>query len=139
MTARYGPMQRLLEEGDYRFLASHPAIGKKGAAKIRARRREIFRGYLRCLGRDYARVCASIRSTMVQSEIDRPDLAKALLRNRLIFTAALAGVECRLAMHACGWGTIDARPLVAALEGMRRQLDLLASVGIGLQPIQSAA
>ncbi|MDQ2900477.1 MAG: hypothetical protein M3Y07_11865 [Acidobacteriota bacterium] len=139
MATRYSPMQRLLEDADYRFLCSHPAIGKKAAASIRARRRAIFRAYLNCLSRDYARVCASIRLTMIECEIDRPDLAKALFRNRLIFAAALAAIECRLAMHACGWGTIDARQLVASLEGMRQQLDRLASAGMGIQPALGAA
>ncbi|MDQ6664981.1 MAG: hypothetical protein M3Z23_11375 [Acidobacteriota bacterium] len=139
MVTRYGPMERLLEEADCRFLASHPAVGRKVAAKMRTHRREIFRGYLNCLSKDYARICASIRLIMLQSGIDRPDLAKALLRNRLIFTAALAGVEFRLAMHACGWGTVEVRQLVASLEGMRQQLDLLAAAGPGLQPASVAA
>ena len=134
VAARYAPMQRLLDEGEYRFLAAHPAFGKTRARKIRAERRDIFRAYLRCLGRDYARVCASIRMVMMESGIDRPDLAKALLRNRTIFTAALVGIEFRLALHACGVGTIDVRPMVASLEGMRRTLENLANAGVGLQP-----
>ncbi len=138
VAARYAPMQRLLDESEYRFLAAHPAFGKTRARRIRAERREIFRAYLRCLGRDYARVCASIRIVMMESGVDRPDLAKALLRNRAIFTAALVGIEFRLTLHACGVGTIDVSPLVASLEGMRRTLDNLASAGAVLQPALQA-
>ncbi|MDQ6708219.1 MAG: hypothetical protein M3Z85_19860 [Acidobacteriota bacterium] len=139
MVARYGPMERLLQNSDYGFLASHPAIGRKAAAKIRTQRRQIFRGYLNCLSKDYARICASIRQIMLQSGIDRPDLAKALFRNRLIFAAALAGVEFRLALHVCGWGIVDIRPLVASLDGMRQQLDRLASAEIGGHPATRVA
>lgn len=136
---RYAPMQRLLDNTDYRFLAMHPAFGKARARALRARRRRVFRGYLRCLSRDYARVCASIRNVMIESGIDRPDLAKALLRNRAVFTAALFAIEFRLILHACGWGTVDVRDMVSALEGMRRQLDTLVTGGIGLQPSFGAA
>ena len=132
VAARYAPMERLLDESEYRFLASHPAFGKTRARKIRAQRREIFRAYLHCMSRDYARVCASIRMVMMESGLDRPDLAKALLRNRTIFAAALVGIELRLALHACGVGTIDIRPMIASLEGMRTTLESLANTGIGL-------
>ncbi len=136
--ARYAPMLRLLDETEYRFLAAHPAFGKTRARKIRAERRQIFRSYMRCLGRDYARVCASIRMVMMESGVDRPDLAKALLRNRTIFTAALVGIEFRLALHACGLGTIDVSPMIASLEGMRRTLESLAGAGAVLQPALQA-
>lgn len=76
---------------------------------------------------------------MVESSVDRPDLAKALLRNKAIFTAALFAVEFRLALHACGWGTVDVRGMVASLEGARQQLDTLVSGGMGLQPALGAA
>lgn len=138
VAARYAPMQRLLDESEYRFLAAHPAFGKARARKIRAQRREIFRAYLRCLGRDYARVCACIRVVMMESGMDRPDLAKALLRNGTVFTAALVGIELRLALHALGVGTIDVRPMVASLEGMRQTLESLATAGSGLQPALQA-
>ncbi len=138
VATRYAPMQRLLDERDYRFLAAHPAFGKTRACKIRAERREIFRAYLRCLGRDYARVCACIRMVMMESGMDRPDLAKALFRNRTLFAAALVGIELRLAVHALGIGTIDVRPMVASLEGMRRTLENLANAGAGLQPALQA-
>jgi len=40
----------------------------------------MFRGYLRCLTKDYARLLSGIREMMVESGVDRPDLAKALVR-----------------------------------------------------------
>jgi hypothetical protein len=124
---RYRPMQRLLDETDEQFLSSHPAFDKKMARKVRAERRTIFRGYLRCISRDYGRICSSIRTLMVQSDVDRPDLAKALARSEMLFVAGLFAVECRLFLHTVGWGTVDVRHLVASLEGMRIQLQSMAS------------
>src|SRR5580692_10972349 len=52
--ARYRPMERLLTEEDYRFLASQPGIDKKALRRLRGERRKIFRGYLACLSHDFA-------------------------------------------------------------------------------------
>jgi hypothetical protein len=129
---RYRPMQRLLDTSDEQFLSSHPAFNKSMARKMRARRRAIFRGYLKCMRRDHGRICSSVRALMVESNIDKPELAKALGRSEMSFVCTMYTVECRLFLHALGLSTVDVSNLVASFENMRTQL---RSVGV----FQSAA
>src|SRR5580658_4461034 len=75
---RYRPMLRLLSDDDLAFVSANSKLHRE----LRAKRRNLFRGYLRCLTRDYARLLAGVRKAMVHSEVDRPDLARALARNR---------------------------------------------------------
>jgi len=112
---RYKPMMRLLSDEDLDFAGSQPILREK----LRARRRELFRGYLRCLVRDYARLLQGVRSIMVESGVDRPDLAKALAKNRVRFALALCSIELHLQLHALGIGKVDVSGLVDALDALR--------------------
>ena len=124
--ARYKPMERLLSEDDFRFLAAQKGFEPKIARKLRAERRKIFREYLRCLRRDFGRLEAAVRLFMVHATEDRPELAKALLRQRMAFTYGILAAECRLVMHTFGIGTVDIRKLVGSLDVMRAQVGQLA-------------
>jgi len=119
---RYRPMLRLLSDKDLDFLPARSPLRRT----LRARRREVFRGYLRCLTRDYARLLAGVRYAMAQSHVDRPDLAQALVKNRLLFALAICKVEYRLALHAAGIGHVEVAGLVEALETLRSQVSVLA-------------
>jgi hypothetical protein len=112
---RYRPMLRLLSDADLDFAAACPAMREK----FRASRRQIFRGYLRCLTKDYARLLSGVRRSMAESGMDRPDLAKALARNRFLFALALCRIEVNLQLHALGIGTVDVSGLVQALDALR--------------------
>ncbi|HVW07962.1 MAG TPA: hypothetical protein VHC90_05240 [Bryobacteraceae bacterium] len=122
--ARYRPMLRLLSDDDLRFAARNPAI----RAKLAARRRELFRGYVRCLTKDYGRLLASVRRIMVESGVDRPDLAKALTKNRFVFALALCRIELHLRLHAIGLGKVDISGLVEALDGLRATVNVMAPI-----------
>ena len=63
---------------------------------------------------------------MLSSPADRPDLATTLLKQRMTFNYAMAMVEVRLVLQGFGIGTVDVRPLVDAVEGMREQLRFLS-------------
>jgi hypothetical protein len=119
---RYRPMLRLLADDDLQFVAND----KKLQSTLRARRRSLFRGYLRCLTRDYAALLDGVRDAMVRSGIDRPDLARALARNRVLFALAICKVEFRLMIHATGAGQVDISGLVEAVEALRTQVNLLS-------------
>jgi hypothetical protein len=110
-------MLRLLSDDDFRIVSANPGLRKA----LRAQRCRLFRGYLRCLTRDYGRLLAGLRHAMVQSGIDRPDLANALVRFRFQFTMALCNAEIRLALYAVGIGKVDISGLVAALDALRTQ------------------
>jgi len=120
---RYRPMLRLLSDEDLNFVAANSTLHKA----LLTRRRELFRSYLRCLTRDYAHLLAGISSAMVQSGMDRPDLARALAKNRALFMITIYKVECRLALHAIGVGKVDISGLVDALETLRNQVSVLSA------------
>jgi hypothetical protein len=117
----YQPMLRLLSEEDIAIAAGNPKLIRS----LRRQRREIFRGYLRCLTKDYGRLLTGIRLAMVNSGVDRPDLAQALVRNQMVFAAALCRIQIRLMMHTAGFGQVDVSRLVGALDTLRAQVAML--------------
>ena len=120
---RYRPMLWLLDTSDCEsIIAIVPEHSRLLRRRFRAERRSLFRIYLRDLGADHARIVGAIRNVLVESQCDRPDLAKALYRCQLIFTLAVISIEFRLLLHAMGIGTIEARSLVAAVESIQLQL-----------------
>jgi len=119
---RYRPMVRLLSDEDLEFVSSNKVI----ARKLRAERRRIFRGYLDCLTKDYARLLNGVRLAMVRSGVDRPDLAQALAKNKILFTLALCRIEFRLLLHQAGIGKVDVSGLVDAIDALRTQVSFLA-------------
>jgi hypothetical protein len=120
---RYRPMLRLLSDDDLALVSSDSKLLKN----LKARRRDLFRGYLRCLTRDYAHLLAGVRQAMVDSGADRPELARALVMNRILFAMAICKVEVRLALHATGACTVDISGLVDALETLRVQVRAFSS------------
>jgi hypothetical protein len=120
--ARYRPMERLLSEEDYRFLASQPGFDSRMLRRIRSERRRVFRGYLACLSRDFSLVGAALRLMMMYSTQDRSDLAGILYKQQALFAFGMLSVQWRLMLHACGLGTVDVSGLVGAMESMRLEL-----------------
>ena len=121
LAARYRPMFRLLDESDCGFIASG-FPDNTTLRRFRAERRSLFRVYLRNLGADHSRIVGAIRNLLVESQLDRPDLAKALYRCQFMFALAMISVEFKLMLHTWGVGTVDVRSLVAAVEGLQLQL-----------------
>ncbi len=119
---RYHPMLRLLADDDLEFVAGNPKLTRM----LRADRRRIFRRYLACLTKDYGRLLEGIRLVMVQSSVDRPDLARALAKNRVLFALAVTRIEFRLALHAAGIGTVDISGVVEAFDRLREHAATLA-------------
>ena len=117
-------MLRLLAEDDFRFVSTNPGLEKT----LRAERRRLFRGYLRCLTRDYGSLLGGLRHAMVQSGFDRPDLARALVQYRFSFAMELCTAEIRLALHAAGIGKVDISGLVDALDALRTQAGSFQSI-----------
>jgi hypothetical protein len=122
---KYRPMERLLGEEDFRFLASQPGFTPKLGRRLRTERRQIFRGYLRCLSRDFHSISAACRMLMVHSAEDRAELASSLMQQQFMFGLGMLAVEGRLILHAAGIGTVDVRGLVESLETMQTQVRIL--------------
>jgi hypothetical protein len=119
---RYRPMERLLSEEDFRFVASQPGFDKRMLRRIRSERRRVFRGYLASLSRDFSLVGAALRLMTMYSAQDRPDLAGLLYKQQALFALGMLAVHWRLLLHACGLGRVDVRGLVRAMESMRLEL-----------------
>lgn len=122
---RYRPMERLLQEDDFRFLSSQPGFSPQLGRRFRTERRRIFRGYLRNLSKDFSRVSLACQMLVVHAADDRGDLAKSLMRLRITFGLGMVAVEGRLLLHAAGLGTVDVRGLVESLAAMQAQIQML--------------
>jgi hypothetical protein len=126
--AKYRPMERLFLEEDYDFLAAQPGFHPKIYRKLQSERRRVFRHYLRCVQRDFDRLLTAAKTMLLAAPDDRPDLARAILKQRLLFSYAMWTVRFRLLLQTLGIGSVDVRRLVAAMEGMRDQLRQLSQV-----------
>lgn len=128
LAGRYRPLLRLLGEEDFGFVAGNPKLLRA----LRTERRKLFRTYLSCLTKEYGRLLAGIRLVMVQSRVDRPDLARALAKNRVLFAFAICRIEYRLAMQSFGLGKVDISGVVEAFDRLRES-------AVALQALPSAA
>jgi len=119
---RYRPMMRLLDDRDLEFLRSQPGFTPRIAARLRARRSQVFRGYLRHLSADFRRVCTAVKVLMLQSKRDRPDLAATLVRQQAMFAFGMAMVQVRLFLYRWDLCTVDVRALVNTFDVVRLEL-----------------
>jgi hypothetical protein len=127
--SRYRPMERLLRPEDFDFLASQPGYTRQIGRRLRSERRKVFRGYLRWMKRDFDHVCLALQLLMVNSMVDRPDLASVLVRQKAAFHMAMVAVEFRLLLHACGVDRmVDVRDLVGVLDALGGELRQLIPV-----------
>ena len=117
---RYQPMLRLLSADDEALLAGNKVLVRK----FRKQRVEIFRGYLSSLSTDYGKLLSAVRESMAQSNVDRPDLAAALVRNQTLFALAVCRIEYRLLMTSLGLGSVDVSGLVEAISTLQTQLQV---------------
>ncbi len=136
--SRYKPMERLLDPADGSFLSSQPGCSRGVMRRFRASRLGVFRGYARCLGRDFGRVSNALKMVMIHAPVDRSTLAGVLLKQRLLFSFGMMSLQFRLVLHSFGWSApqADVRNLVAALDALRSQL---RTVALTMQPSASAA
>ena len=122
---RYKPMERLLNESDFQFLAAQPGYTPGLGRRLRSERRRIFRGYLRSMKKDFDRVCLGFHLLMIHSAEDRSDLAGMLMRQRYRFAVNMLVVQGKLGLHAMGIGAVDIRGVVAPLEAIQLQVRLI--------------
>jgi hypothetical protein len=122
---RYRPMLRMLDGGDIEFLRSQPGFTPSMATKLRAQRTQIFRGYLKSLETDFARVCSAIKLIMVQCSNDRSELAETLIRQQVGFAWSMLGVRLRLVLFSWGICGVNVTQLVKLFDSMRLELRTL--------------
>jgi hypothetical protein len=122
--ARYQPMLRLLGQGDLSSVRGHRQLERR----LRAQRAVIFRGYAHYLAIDYARTLAGLRLVAVRSPVDRPDLARLILRHRLAFAAQLCRLELVVMLHSFGMRRVAVPDLMGALDSLCAETLAMATV-----------
>ena len=120
--SRYEVMERLLSRSDYDFLKSQPGYSKAIGRRLRRERCIVFRRYLSCLKRDFGRLEAAIFLCAAAARGDRPDLTKAILGRRLVFTWAVCRAEWCVLLFRLGLGSASVSDLVSSLSGLRLEL-----------------
>lgn len=108
------PIERLLDPSEFEFLRKR-GLSKERVQQLRAKRRSLFRMYMRRLAHDFNVADAALKTVLVTANVDRPDLARELGRQRILFYRGLIGVEMRLTLNALGF---DSMPL-SSLELIR--------------------
>ena len=124
----YRPLSRLLDPADFEYLRRR-GVSETSIAKLRIERRKIYRLCLRSLAKDFNQVYRCVNLMLVQSRIDRPELAAELAKQKLIFYRNLLKVEFRLILHACGMERMPAIDLLQPFEALQAQLRQLAVAG----------
>jgi hypothetical protein len=120
--SRYQPMEYLLSEEDFAFLASQPGYEPEIGARWKRERRRIFRLYLDELKRDFQRLHAEARVMAANADAGSSELVGILMRQQITFWRTMAGLELRLALRTAGIGNVNVRPLIELLEAMRMDL-----------------
>jgi hypothetical protein len=113
---RYEPMARLLSEEDVNFLKARPGVDPALVRRFRIQRRKVFRAYLCELASDFHRLHEEARVMLTVAPEEYADLVPTLMRAKVRFWTAMAGVEMRLTLHTFGVGQVDVRRLLAPLE-----------------------
>ena len=123
----YRPLERLLQKTDWEYLASQPGMTSARIRQLRTQRRKLFRQYLASLIGDFGALCFLVKALMVQSSVDRPDLARSLRQAKTTFYRAVVQIQLCLFIHAVGFPTvaIEVGDLTRALEALSAQARML--------------
>jgi hypothetical protein len=126
--ARYRAMDRLLSEDDQNFLRSQPGWNRRKEKNFRKARVKILRAYAHQLAADFHKISKAIKLLMVTSEVDRPDLAGLLMKQKFLFVVGMISVEFKLTLYGFGWRSVDVRDLMRTLEAMRSHVQSFAAI-----------
>lgn len=123
---RYRPMLRLLDGRDIALMRLQPGFTPDMAARMRRQRAQIFGRYLDSLQTDFRCLTHTIKLILIQSEEDRPELARMLVRIEILFALGMALIRLRLVLYRCNLMTVEASPLVRMFEYLRTKLTALS-------------
>lgn len=113
----YRPMERLLLEADYKFLAAQAGCGRGLARSLRRKRCRIMLHYLRRLERDFRRLEAAGKLKIALSPEEGHEFSVFLLKQSVLFAAACARVRAGVVIHGIGGRAApDVRPLLDSVE-----------------------
>ena len=119
----YYPMQGLLSDEDFRFLARQPGFDFSLYRKLRRERLLIFRQYLSRLILDFNRLHMAARLLIARGQEDRSDLILRLFRLKVRFSLAVIQSQVSYLCCRAGIGRLAARSMIARLEEMSAELN----------------
>ncbi len=131
--ADYHPMQALLSDEDFHFLARQPGFDLSLYRKLRRERLLIFRQYLSRLISDFNRLHTVARVLIARGNEDRSDLIVRLFKLKIRFSLAVMQSECSYLCCRVGVGTLVARSMIARLEDMSAELNGIAELRTAFQ------
>ena len=126
--ARYRLMERLLEEADGKFLAWQSDGDANAEKKFRNFRIKIFRGYMQQLSDDFNHIHKVLKGQLVQSDVERPDVAGRLMKQQFLFAFSMMRIELKLMLYGWGWRGMEVRRVTESLDRLRNQLQSLAAL-----------
>jgi hypothetical protein len=119
---RYRPLPRLLDEADFKFLRAQPGFRPAIARRLASRRRAVFAGYIQQLERDFLALHRAARLVALYAPVDRPDLSRVLLEQRLVFASNMLLLRLRLYVPGLSVRGADLSRLLGALERVGGEL-----------------
>lgn len=122
---KYAPMERLLRESDYAFLAAQRGFNPAISRRLASQRRRIFRDYLRQLRTDFHRLVTLANVMIVHSQDDQTELAAQVWQQRTAFYRLVLAVEFQLALAPLGFQVQGVQELLGSLRGMYSQVHSL--------------
>jgi hypothetical protein len=132
-TSKYLPMERLLDESEFRFLAAQRGFTPEIGRQFRNDRRRLFRGYLRLLRKDFDRLYEAAKVGMIYCSEDRSELAKVLLAKQLAFRWTLLRIEAGLLLSWTGFGPMPVEDLIRSLDVMQAHVRALLATPFPLE------
>jgi hypothetical protein len=133
---RFQPMQRLLREADFEFLAAQPGFRPEVARLLRARRAQIMRKYIHQISAEFDRLHLALRLLALQAHRDRPDIARELVVQKLLFQRRMFEIRVRLALFGYGIKPAHLGELVRTVDALRGQVESLSRA---MPPVIQAA
>jgi hypothetical protein len=118
---RYREMERLLD-----VKLSFQQDGS--TYELRKERADVLRSYIRQLSHDFYHICRALKLVMVNSQVDRPDLARTLMKQQFRFTFTIMAVRFRLILYRFGWSGVGVDALTKSLRSVCLQLQTMAAI-----------
>ncbi len=129
----YYPMQGLLSDEDFHFLARQPGFDFSLYRKLRRERLLIFHQYLSRLVSDFNRLHTVARVLIARGQQDRSDLIVRLFKLKFRFTLAVMRSEISYLCCRIGVGTLATQSMIARLEDMSAELRGIAEPNAAFQ------
>jgi len=120
------PLERVLDPAEIEFLRSR-GVKEARIRRFRAERRRVFRLCLRSLAKDFKQAQHALKVLLVQSAVDRPDLASGMIALRLTFYRNMVEAKACLLLHACGVDRLPTLTLLQPLQEVQARLQELAT------------